>query len=453
MKTARHIAVDLLVKIDSVNAYSNEILDTAIKNNNLNESDQRLLTRIFYGVLENRILIDYYIGILSKIRISKLHEKILNTLRIAIYQIVFLDNVPFSAAVNESVKIANKTNKHSAGFVNGVLRNFIRRYENGSLSLPGDDDQIKFISIKYSLPAWLVEKLLEQFDIKTVELLAASNNQPPPVSLRVNTLKTGIIELKEHLSGIGIETLKSEHSEDGLIAIKIDGNSISNNQYFNDGHYYIQDEASMMVAQYLSPKPGDLVYDLCAAPGGKTTHIAQIMAQSGRIRAFDLYEHRVKNISENAKRLGVDIIEEERRDSVKKDDKLANSADRILVDVPCSGIGIFRRKPELRFRLENKDLDVLASLQGELLDNAAHYVKNNGFIVYSTCTVNYNENDKLIQDFLKRNKNFRLVDINSGKYPALFKASISSVKEAIHTYSHRDNTDGFFICMIQKIDL
>jgi 16S rRNA (cytosine967-C5)-methyltransferase len=443
------MAVDLLVRIDSSNAYSNEILDSAIKKNSLSESDQRLLTRIFYGVLENRILIDYYISILSKIKITKLHEKILNTLRIAIYQIVFLDNIPFSAAVNESVKIANITNKHSSGFVNGVLRNFIRKYEKGLLALP-EEDSTRNISVKYSLPEWLVKRLLEQFDYDSVISMAASNNQAPPVSLRVNTLKTERNELKRNLLSIGIETTESIHADDGLVVKKIENTSITDNLYFKEGYYYIQDEASMMVSEYFSPKQGNMVYDLCAAPGGKTTHIAQIMAQSGRIRAFDLYEPRVISIRENAKRLGIEIIDPERKDSAIKDDELLGSADRILVDVPCSGIGILRRKPELRYRLKNNDLDDITSIQSALLENAALYVKNHGFIVYSTCTVNYNENDKIILDFLDKNKGFKLVDINKGKYLSIYKPSIQVLDESIHTYPHRDNTDGFFICMIQK---
>ncbi|MBK5251116.1 MAG: 16S rRNA (cytosine(967)-C(5))-methyltransferase RsmB [Peptostreptococcaceae bacterium] len=450
MKTVRHMAVDLLVRIDSSNAYSNEILDSAIKKNSLSESDQRLLTRIFYGVLENKILIDYYISILSKIKITKLHEKILNTIRIAIYQIVFLDNIPFSAAVNESVKIANVTNKHSSGFVNGVLRNFIRKYEKGLLALPGEEDSTRNISVKYSLPEWLVKRLLEQFDYDSVISMADSNNQAPPVSLRVNTLKTERNELKRNLSSIGIETTESIHADDGLVVKKIENASITDNLYFKEGYYYIQDEASMMVSEYFSPKPGTIVYDLCAAPGGKTTHIAQIMAQSGRIRAFDLYEHRVISIRENAKRLGIEIIDAQRKDSAIKDAELTGSADRVLIDVPCSGIGILRRKPELRYRLKNNDLDDIVSIQSRLLDNAALYVKNHGFIVYSTCTVNYNENDKIIIDFLDKNKGFKLVDINKGKYPSIYKSFIPALDESIHTYPHRDNTDGFFICMIQK---
>ena len=450
MKTIRHMAVDLLVRIDSSNAYSNEILDVAIKNNSLSESDQRLLTRIFYGVLENRILIDYYISLLSKIKISKLHEKILNTLRIAIYQIVFLDNIPFSAAVNESVKIANKTNKHSAGFVNGVLRNFIRKYEKGLLALPGEEDNPMNISVKYSLPEWLVKRLLEQFDYDSVIAMAASNNQVPPLSLRVNTLKTNRNELKRNLSSIEIDATESIHADDGLIVKKIENTSITDNLYFKEGYYYIQDEASMMVSEYLSPKPGTMIYDLCAAPGGKTTHIAQLMAQSGRIRAFDLYEPRVISIRENAERLGIEIIDAERKDSVTVDYDLIDSADRILVDVPCSGIGILRRKPELRYRLKNSDLYNITSIRSTLLENAALYVKDQGFIVYSTCTVNYNENDKIILDFLDKNKEFKLVDINKGKYPSIYKSSFTALDESIHTYPNRDNTDGFFICMIQK---
>jgi len=450
-KTARHIAVDLLSRIESSNAYSNEILDSAIKKNFLSDNDQRLLARIFYGVLENRILIDFHIGNLSKIRIGKLHGKILNSLRIAIYQIIFLDNVPVSAAVNESVEIANKTNKHSAGFVNGVLRNFVRKYEKGLLPLPGEENGIRNISVEYSLPKWLVEELLKQYDLALVKSMAASNNQVPPLSLRVNTIKTTKNELKQNLSSIGIETEESIHAVDGLIVKTSKDAGANENQYFSKGHYYIQDEASMMVSQYFSPNSGEVVYDLCAAPGGKTTHIAQIMAQSGKIRAFDLYSQRIKNIIDNCNRLGIDIIDAESRDSTCTDYKLSESADRVLVDVPCSGIGIFRRKPELKYRISQNDIDELIVKQKKLIENAAVYVRKNGFVVYSTCTVNYNENDKIILDFLKQNKSFKLVDINECRYPAIFKECLPCIKEAIHTYSHRDGTDGFFICMLQKI--
>ncbi len=450
-KTIRHIAVDMLVRIDSSNAYSNEILDFAIKKNSLSDNDQRLLTRIFYGVLENKILIDYHIGSLSKIRTEKLHEKVLNALRIAIYQIIFLDNIPISAAVNESVKIAKLTNKHSSGFVNGVLRNFARKYEKGLLPLPGKENESQSISTEFSLPEWLVEELLKQFDFEALKRIAASNNQTPPLSLRVNTIKTTKVDLKQNLSSIGIETEESIHADDGLIVKSSKNASINENTYFKEGHYYIQDEASMMVSQYFSPTAGEIIFDLCAAPGGKTTHIAQIMGQNGRVRAFDLYGKRVKNIIENANRLGIDIIDAETGDSTYSNCELYESADRVLADVPCSGIGIFRRKPELKYRLSKNDIDEIETSQKKLMASAALYVKRKGFIVYSTCTVNYNENDKIILDFLKRNNDFKLVDINKGRYTGIYKESFTSIKEAIHTYSHRDGTDGFFICMIQKI--
>lgn len=449
MKTPRRLCVDLLYKLENQEDFSNELLNKAFREHAYTRQEQRFATRLFYGVLENRLLIDHFIGKVSSTRMKKIHGIVLNALRIGIYQILFMDQVPDSAAVNESVKISKKVNKRAGGFANGILRSFIRKLEEGEMGLPGAGTP-DAASLRYSMPRWITGRLESQYDPDTVIALLRENNQAPPVCLRTNTLKIERERLRIRLLEEGIETAASSHTADGLLVLSFGLKGLTETESFMNGLFYIQDEASMMVSEKMAPLPGDLVLDLCAAPGGKATHLAQLMSDRGSILAFDLYPHRVETILDNARRLGIASIEASTRDSRLLGSALGQTADRILLDVPCSGMGIFRRKPELKYRLKEGGLRDLLSLQRALLESADACLKPGGVLVYSTCTLDHSENDGQILDFLKRHPSYSLVDINGGRYPALYKNGIGILEEAVHTYPHRDKTDGFFICKLKK---
>lgn len=428
----RREALDILNNMELSKSYSNIEINNMIISKNVSMEDKNLVSKLVYGVTENKILIDYYIKSLSKVKLKKINYKVLNILRLGVYQIEFLDKIPDSAAVNEAVKLTKKVNYKSSGFVNGILRNFIRNREK--LKLPDfKENPEEYLSIKYSHPLWLIKRWNKEYGIEFTENLLKGNNKKPPLSLRVNTLKITRDKLIEKLNGEGIESSKSFKSEDGLIVEKLSINNMRNNKSYNEGLFIIQDESSMMVAENLDVKSGMTVIDVCAAPGGKTTHIAQKMNNEGKILAFDIYEHKINLIRDNYTRLGIHIIEEKIQDATLFNDEFFQIADRVLVDAPCSGFGIIRRKPEIKFSKTEDDIINLSKLQLDILNNASKYLKDDGILLYSTCSIEPLEDENVIELFLKENQNFSLLGNGNVKF-----------------FPNVDDTDGFFISKLIK---
>lgn len=443
MPNVREYVLKVLLEAENNEVYSNLLLNHKLNNIELNDFDKKLFTQIVYGVVSYKLTIDYIISKLSKIKLSKLSKPILNILRIGIYQIYYLDKIPVSAACNESVKLAKKYGHvSSAGYVNAMLRNASRtEFDSFFDNIESD---VERLSKKYSHPDWMVNLWIKKFGVEGTEKLLIANNSKTYDSIRVNTLKISRDELVNKLQ-------KEEFDvKGGLVEDIIYTNDIKRlikSNYFSEGYFTVQDEAPAMVAHLLNPQKTDKVLDMCAAPGGKTTHIAELMGDSGQIVAFELYEHRVKLINGLTKRLGIKIIETCQNDATIFDENFVNSFDKVLADVPCSGLGVIRKKPDIKWNTKEEDIEELTKIQYKILENAAKYVKQNGIIVYSTCTNIDKENVDLIHKFIAENKEFSIEKVVN--IPEEFKTGLT-IDGMLELSPHRENCDGFFICILKK---
>lgn len=442
----RETALKILFEINKSGAYSNIALNKNLEDNKLSNLDRAFITELVYGSLKWKLSIDYIIDQFSSVKIKKLSPWILNILRLGVYQLVYMSKIPESAACNESVNLAKRYG-HSASsrYVNAVLRNVARSRDK--VEYPDKSKDLStYLSIKYSHPEWMVKKWLERFGGHFTEELLESNNETAPLTVRVNTLKANKEELQTELNKEGFETEPARYLENAL-TIK-NPSSIIKMGAFIKGLFQVQDESSMMVGQILDPKPGQLFIDVCSAPGGKATHIAQLMQNKGQVIARDVHEHKIKLIKEAALRLGIDIINAEVFDALEQDLSLTGKADGVLVDAPCTGFGIIRRKPDIKWTRNINDLDEIVKLQEKILNTASGYVKAGGVLVYSTCTIEPKENEELVKRFLRDNKEFELEDISALLPDGLVK---DSAKEGyIQLYPNIDGIDGFFISKMRK---
>ena len=421
---SRKLAYLILKDIEKEKLTVKDSLDKWLSKYKIDNRDENLVRKIVYGCIENKMLLDYYINQLVNNK-PDLDVKIL--IEIGMYQILFLDKIPNSAAVNESVKIIKKINFKAKGFVNGVLRNFIRRKDKLKLK----KTKKNYLSLKYSYPSWLVNYFLDEFGKKkTIEILEFNKNSSD-ITVRVNSLKLNRKELIQGFNDYGIKAKKSKLTKSGIIIKSLNDNSLTNNKLFKEGKFYIQDDASILVSEILNPKKGQRVLDVCAAPGGKTTHMAELMDNTGKIIARDLNDKKLSLIKENIKRLGYENIILEKFNGTKLDKKNIESFDKILLDAPCLGLGIIRRKPEIKYNKKKSDFNSIINLQKKLLKNSSKLLKKGGHLVYSTCSIGRKENDKIVNEFLNNNKNFKL---------ELIEKLLPGEK----------NTDGFFIAKLIK---
>lgn len=437
MKNARELAMHILYDIEYNGAYSNMALKNAfLKNRDLSAVDKAFVTYLVYGVVSRNLTLEYIISNFSKIKLKKISKYILIILKMGIYQIKFMDKVPNSAAVDESVKLAKRYGHGaSAGYVNGMLRTVSK----SEIKYP--DDELLKMSYEYSYPKVLIEKWCKDFGTDFTRELIAEMNKTAQVTLRVNTLKTTAEELLKNNESF----IQSEIYPDALICKGFD---IGNSEEYKNGKIIAQDISAMMASAVLLPKSGERVLDICAAPGGKTTHLAQLMNNEGEVVACDLYEHKVNLISENAKRMGFDIIKPTLTDATKRNEEFVGVFDKVLADVPCSGYGIIRRKPDIKQKTEN--IGEICKTAKEILTNAAEYVRIGGEMVFSTCTINKEENEEQLYEFLKNNKNFKTVDITE-LLPNQLRHS--TAKDGYVTfYPNVDSVDGFFIAKMKRCE-
>ncbi len=439
---AREIAFKILLDVHLKGAYSNFSINKYLKGIE-NTRDENLIREIVYGVIENLTYLDYMIAKLSNRKIERIDPKILEILRIGVYQIAFMDKIPHRAAVNEAVNLAKKYgHKGLVGFTNGILRNFSRKKEK--VMEVDVKDKIDYLTIKYSHPKWMVKRWIKEFSYDFTESLLKHNNSKPKLNIRVNTLKVTREELKNLLLNYGYEVDETPYAKDGLIIEN--PIRITEIEEFNKGYFTIQDESSMLVAEILSPKENAVVLDLCSAPGGKSTHMAQIMNNKGRIISCDIYDHKLNLVKETANRLGITIIETQKQDALKLNEEFIEKMDYVLVDAPCSGLGIIRRRPEIKWNRQEKDIEELSSIQKQILNNAGKYLKPGGALVYSTCTIEREENLGVIEDFLKKNNNFVLYEFKH----EINQSTDNREKGYIQLFPHIHGTDGFFIARIVK---
>lgn len=442
----RETALKILYDINEKGAYSNIALNKYLEASRFRETDRAFVTEIVYGTVKWRLTIDWVIGQFSNIKLKKISPWILNILRMGTYQLLYMDKVPESAACNESARLSKKYgHQASTGFVNAVLRNIARN--RGDIRQPDKKSEpVKFMSIVYSHPEWMVERFLALFGPEFTESLLESNNAIPEFTIRTNTLKTTREKLVEVLARESIEAVPGGFSSEALI-IK-NPSSISRLDAFKEGLFQVQDESSMLVARALDPKPGELVLDVCSAPGGKATHIAQLMENKGTVLARDIHEHKIKLIEQSASRLGIDIIKTSINDALIPDTELENKADRVLLDAPCTGLGIIRRKPDIKWTSESSDTKEIANLQRKMIIAAGKSVKPGGVLVYSTCTILPEENTEIVKEFLDTNTDFEMDDL-SKVVPEVLKSKMIE-KGMLQLYSNRDGADGFFIARLKK---
>lgn len=423
----REIAVFALIDILDNKGYNNIVLKrTLTQHKSLNSIQKSFITEIVNGTLRNLIHLDYIINLYSKTKILKMKPLILNTLRISVYQIKFMDKVPNSAVCNEAVNLVkSKGFKNLGGFINGVLRNIIRNIDD--IKYPSyEKDRVNYISVKYSFPTWLIKYFMKTIDINEVEKICASSNSTPKVCLCTNTLKITRDKLIDKLNLEGMEVSKGELSDKSIYVVKT--SNISELPSFKEGLFHIMDESSMLAIEILSPKPGSVLYDICSAPGGKSFYASYLMDNKGFIESSDIYTHKLNLVEEGAKRLGIHIIKTNESDATINYPNKNNLADYLLIDAPCTGFGLLRKKPDIKYSKTIEDVYSLAKIQRQILLSSHSYVKVGGVLVYSTCTISEEENMKNVNWFIN-NYNYELL-------------------KTVQLLPSKHSTDGFFIAKL-----
>lgn len=442
MANSRKTAFKVLLKIEQDGAYSNIALNNAVKEGELTPLDAAFTSALVYGVLERKITLDYIIKQYSKIPLRKIELKTKIILRLGLLQMAFMDKVPESAAVNESVKLAKQQKlQKSSGFINAILRSFAR--DNCKVKYPDIKNKAEYYSVKYSCPQPLVKLWLESYGEENAKGILEKLSGRPNIYARVNTLRTTAEKLIDALADDKVKAEKVDFPENSVRLA--DTGSIERLKAYKGGLFHIQDLSSQLCAYFLSAEMGQTVLDICSAPGGKTFTTAEYMHNSGKIIACDMYEHKLKLIEKGAKRLGIDIVETCLRDGSSDENPLP-MADRILCDVPCSGLGVLSRKPEIRYKDDLIDTN-LADIQYKILCESAKYLKKGGKLVYSTCTLNPQENNKNTAKFLAEHSDFEGVAL---EHPPQLGRAYEEQPYEITLMPHSYDGDGFYISVFTR---
>lgn len=436
---SRKLARQIVQRVLEEGAYSNIVLSNELNNNDISDKDKGLITEIVYGTLRRKKTLDIIIGNFVK-DIKIMDETVLNILRVAIYQIHFLDKIPEYAACNEAVEEAKEVSLEASKLVNGILRSYIK--DEKDITVPGN--RIDELAYKFSMQPWMIRLFIKQYGEERTLRLMAGLNETPRLTVRINGTRCEYDDVYDRLEQLGYDI------EDGYVcpeAISIrGGKGIENNELFNEGLITVQDESAMSVAPLLDLEEGDKVLDLCAAPGGKTTHIAELLNNTGEVLAFDLHESKLSLIKENVERLGLTNVKYSEMDATKLNAEYVASADKILIDVPCSGLGIIRKKPEIKWNKTRQQLKDLVPIQQEIISNAWEYLKPGGTLVYSTCTLNKEENEDNIKWFLSKYKDAKAEKIYLGNNSNFIYNQDGSL-----TILPNEYMDGFFVAKIKKV--
>lgn len=429
MKNTREKALQIINDVLYKGTFLEESLEI-LKVSNIDERDFAFIKEITTGVVRNKTYLDYVIRQNSRVRFNRIHKIILIILEMAIYQMYFLDKVPDYSIVDESVNLAKiYGNKGSISFTNGILRSIAKK-KPAQVTLKNSIDNL---STYYSHPRFYTEYFYENYGEEFTKKLLKSNNEKAPFTIRVNSIKTNRDDLIKNLSKIGFEI--EETSYDKALNV-LNPNGIIDTEYFENGHFYVQDLGSILVSSFLNPRKDSRVLDLCAAPGGKTTHLSELMDNTGEIVACDKSKGKINLIKENAQRLGCKNIYPMINDARVLNDDFVNKFDYVLVDAPCSGTGLYRKKPDIKWNKRIDDLKELGKIQLEILNNAKEYVKNQGLLLYSTCSLSKIENEDVIENFLSENKDFKIKKLRD--------------KEVLKLFPSVDGSDGFSICLLEK---
>ena len=435
MSNPRQIALEALIKTQRDGAFSNLAIDAALSKSELDTRDKSFVSNLFYGVIERQLTIDYQLSRYLSKPLKKLKPEVIMILRLGAYQILFMDKVPDSAAVNESIKLSKK---NGASYASGLINAVLRKVSQNGIILPESTESEEYLSVKFSCPLWLTKKWISEYGYEDTAAFLESSVGSADTFIRVNTTKTTDDELIDILRGEGVESEKTYN--DNTLKINLKGHDIEKLVSFRNGLFHVQDLASQLCAKALDAKENDVVFDLCSAPGGKAYTIAETMSDKGKVLCFDIYENRVNLIVKGAERLGLKSIKGRVGDASVFNSELG-LADKVLCDVPCSGLGIIRRKPEIKYKSED-ELKGLPEIQYAILDNGSKYVRNGGRLVYSTCTLSKAENEDIIEKFLQNHKEF--------KAAAVFKDSGSGTNVTL--MPHKNQSDGFFIACFERDD-
>lgn len=445
--TARELAMDVLTRVEQEGAYSNLQLNAGLQRASLIREDAALATELVYGTIARLNTLDYFLRRYVSKGMDKLQPWVRSLLRMSLYQLMYLDRIPPHAVVNEAVNIAKiRGHQGISGMVNGVLRSVLRGKDE--LILPEGLTPLERISLEQSHPRWLVKRWIKQYGEQIAEAICAANNEPPSISVRVNTTMISREKLLKDMAEQGIEAIPSPLTSEGIL-VKSGGN-MAFTDWYRDGLLSVQDESSMLVAEAVGPTSGMKILDCCAAPGGKTVHMAELMKDDGLIIANDQYPHKEKLIREQADRLGLASIETTVGDALELNKKYPEASfDRILLDAPCSGLGVIRRKPDLKWTKKVSDIDDIANLQYELLEKISPLLKVGGILVYSTCTIEPQENEELIQRFLDNHPEFGHPKEEPSVWAELQKVT-GSQGQGIQILPQYFRSDGFFITRMQR---
>ena len=434
---ARKTVLKLLTKLDKNASYSNILLDDTLEKSDLSMQDKKFASALFYGVLERKITLDAVIKYYSKRPADKLNIQVRNILRMAIYQLCYMDSVPDSAAVNEAVKLSKSSrNPAVSGFVNGLLRSFIRDEKK----IPFGKSITEKLSVEYSCPEWLIDKWLNEYnDDVTLSMLKTSLGQAQ-TTVRVNNTKCTVNEFIDELNEAGISCDINPCTDNAVDLFS--GGAVERLDSYKYGHFHVQDLSSQLCCKALDPKEDDTVLDICAAPGGKSFTIAEMMNNKGKVLSFDLHENRVRLIRQGASRLGLTIIEADLNNGKEYNENIPK-ADRVLCDVPCSGLGVIRRKPEIKYK-NPEDFEKLPEIQYSILSASANYVKAGGVLVYSTCSLSRAENDDVVERCIENNNDFEPCELDENIFGEScgYKVSITPDKFS---------SDGFFIAKLVRV--
>ena len=437
--SARDTALKVLVACRTHGAWADAALKAQLARDQLSPQDAALCSRMVYGVTQNRLLLDFYLAAYCSQKPDHLQPPLLDILRLGAYQILFLDKVPDRAAVSEAVELAKRSGRgQAAGLVNAVLRK-LSQNKNALPSIP-DRDEAKFLSIRYSHPKWLVKRLLELLGREETEAFLAADNTAAPLTVQVNPLKTTQEKLTAELEALGVRV--TPHAwVPGCLELSGTGD-LTALEPFQAGHFLVQDGAAALAARAAAVTPGQRVLDVCAAPGGKSFGAAFAMEDRGEILACDLHENKLKRIQDGARRLGLTSIRTAAADGREFRPEWEAAFDTVLVDAPCSGLGIIRKKPDTRYKKAD-DLFTLPVVQQAILDNACRYVKPGGVLVYSTCTILPEENQQVTDAFLAQHRDFSREDL-----PLPDQAGQADGQVTL--WPHRHDTDGFYICRMRR---
>jgi len=446
MKSPRHVALDIIIRVETKKRHPDDLLTEAFKKHrSLTDLDRAFITELVYGTLRWQGRIDGVIGRFSRVKAERIERVIFHILRLGIYQLLFLTKTPHRAAVNESVILAKKLkNKEAAGFVNALLRRVIREGgPAGLLTVEGTPQEV--LATGQAFPLWAVTKLWDAWGEDETKAFCQASNRIASLTLRVNTLKTDHARLMDRLRGQGLSVSSTPFSPDGVVVE--DAPPVSKIPLLDSGYYQIQDEAAQLIAYLVDPKPGERILDACAAPGSKTTHLAQLMENKGRIYALDIDASRLRLLRESCSRMGITNATVLKRDVTRPVSLPEEKGfDAILMDVPCTGWGTIRRNPDIKWRTEPENLVRLASLQRRILDNLAGLLKMGGRMVYSTCTVFEEEDENVVDGFLGENRDFCL---DRRKFPML-RETLFDDRGFFRTLPHRHNMDGFFAARLVR---